>query len=253
MLTSAREHYREQQKLTALALRDVRRHSAGGLSRLAQIIGAYQAAAIALTVGWTPAELREQGIHAPAAGRVSAGALLTEPGAVVERMAKAQSEATFDALVVSLVSDAGRTAAAVDMGSRPALTGYVRSLNPPSCPRCAVLAGRVYRYSTGFSRHPGCDCLMTPTVESIGRELTLDGTDAALHGQVTGLSKGDQFALENGADLGQVVNVRRREAGLSIGSSVIERGGRLTPQGVLRIASDRTEAISLLRRFGYIT
>lgn len=34
--------------------------------------------------------------------------------------------------------------------------GYVRVLNPPSCGRCAILAGRFYRWSAGFQRHPMC-------------------------------------------------------------------------------------------------
>ena len=251
MLTAASEHYRDQQQVSALALREMRRTGDNVLTQ-AQIINAYQVASIDLTLGYTPAELKEQGIDAPAVGTVNRGSLLTDGSAIVDRLGQASSS-TFDALIVSLVQDAGRTAASVDMGRRPAITGHVRSLNPPSCPRCAVLAGRVYRYSDGFARHPGCDCLMTPTTESAGKDLTLDPTDAIKNGQITGLSSGDRAALDAGADLGQVVNVRRKEAGLTIGSSVVSRAGRLTPQGIQRIASDRAEAVELLRRFGYIT
>jgi hypothetical protein len=47
--------------------------------------------------------------------------------------------------------------------------------------------------------------------------------------------------------------VRRKAAGLTVGSSVMVRAGRLTPQACLGLASDRTEALDLLRRYGYIT
>lgn len=253
MLTSASEHYREQQKVAALALREARRRGNSNLMRVAQIIANYQAASAILTLGSTPAELAEQGLDAPPVGRANIGSLLTDGRATVERLAKAASEAAFSTLVVSLVQDAGRTAASVDMGRRPLLTGHVRSLNPPSCSRCAVLAGRVYRYSTGFARHPGCDCLMTPTTVAAGADLITDPTDLIRNGQVTGLSSGDMKALDAGADLGQVVNVRRKEAGLTVGSSVVARVGRLTPQGIQRVATSREEAVELLRRFGYIT
>lgn len=253
MLTSALEHYREQQQVSALALREARRNSSRSLSTIAQIVASYQVAAITLTLGNTPEELSEQDIDAPPVGGVVTGSLLTDGASTVERLDAAASNAMFDSIVLSLVQDAGRTAAAVDIGRRPALTGYVRSLNTPSCSRCAVLAGRVYRYSTGFQRHPRCDCLMTPTTESAGANLVLD-TDAALaRGQITGLSAADKKALDLGADLGQVVNVRRHAAGLSAGSSVVARAVRLTPQGILSLAADREQAIDLLRRFGYIT
>lgn len=252
MLTTAREHYRRQQRVAALALREVAR-TGRDIQRAPQLVAAYQAAAATLTLQWAGAELAEQGIEAPAEGKVAVGALLTTGHATTDRLSKATSDAAFDTIVASLVQDAGRTAAVVDMTSRPAVTGYVRSLTLPSCSRCAILAGRVYRYSTGFLRHPNCDCLMTATTDDIGAELVLDPTDAIRDGLVTGLSSGDLAALDAGADLGQVVNVRKKSAGLTVGSSVVARAGRLTPQGIQQNASDRTEAISLLRRFGYIT
>lgn len=55
----------------------------------------------------------------------------------------------------TLLSDTGRASEQLAMGVRP-VTGYVRMLNPPSCSRCAILAGRFYRKNTGFPRHPKC-------------------------------------------------------------------------------------------------
>lgn len=56
----------------------------------------------------------------------------------------------------SQIADIGRAVTGVGIAARPGLQGYTRFLNPPSCQRCAVLAGRTYRYSTGFRRHPQC-------------------------------------------------------------------------------------------------
>lgn len=53
------------------------------------------------------------------------------------------------------VQQAGRNADHVAMTSSAA-QGYVRLVNPPCCSRCAILAGRFYRWSSGFDRHPHC-------------------------------------------------------------------------------------------------
>lgn len=251
MLTSAREQYRQQQRLTALAVRQARRVEPRGTTEVVRTVTAYQLAAIYLATGSTPDILAEQGIEAPATAGMSPAALLTGGGAA-RLVGAAETPDAFDRIIASLVQDAGRTAAAVDVARRPTLTGYVRSLNPPSCGRCAILAGRVYKYSTGFQRHPLCDCLMTPTTEAAGQDLVTDPTALVDKGLINGLSKGDIEALRLGADLGQVVNVRRKKAGLTVGSSVLRRANRLTPQGVLEVASDREQAIELLKRYGYL-
>jgi hypothetical protein len=70
--------------------------------------------------------------------------------------------ASVEQLIVSEIQDAGRTASQVEMVTRPEWQNYVRMLNPPSCARCAILAGRIYRDLDAFDRHPGCDCVMVP-------------------------------------------------------------------------------------------
>lgn len=250
LLQSAREQYAAQQKINASAVLTARRK--GSAKDVAVVIAAHQAEAVALAFGSTPELLAEQGIDAPPGGIASLSSVLSHVDDVTPLAQKAKAAGTLDRLVLALVMDASRTAATVDLGRRPRLTGYVRSLNAPSCSRCAVLAGRVYRYSTGFQRHPRCDCLMTPTVTSTGRNLVIDPMRAVRDGQVRGLSKGDMQALDAGADLNQVVNVRRESAGLVVGSSVFTRGNRLTPQGIARIASDRDEALELLKQHGYV-
>jgi hypothetical protein len=219
---------------------------------VAQGVTAYQLASIQLALASAVDELSEQSIAAPAVARVNPGGLLTDGGPLVAMLERSATASRFDVLVASLVQDAASTATTVDMARRPALTGHVRTLNPPSCGRCAVLAGRVYPSSEAFQRHPRCDCVMTPTTLADGLDLTIDGTAAAKAGHVRGLSRGDVEAIDAGADLGQVVNIRRKAAGLRDGSSVITRAGRLTPQGIMRVASDRPQAIELMRRYGYL-
>lgn len=253
MLRSASREYAQQQRLTALAVNESLRLSARGTVVVAQAIQTYQAAAVALSLGALGAVLDEQGIDASQSASVIPGALLTDPRAVSGMLDKVDSTATAARLVQTFVRDAGRTARATDMATRPAATGYVRSLQAPSCARCAILAGRVYRYSQGFQRHPRCDCLMTPTNNTVGRDLVTDPMDMFEKGQIRDLSKSDAEAVRAGADLSQVVNVRRASAGLTEGSSVMVRAGRLTPQGCLSFASDRAESLTLLRRYGYIT
>jgi len=68
--------------------------------------------------------------------------------------ALASGEASLVRIAGTQVQDTGRAAVAVGMVTRPSVTGWIRMLNPPSCGRCAVLAGRRYRVSEGFLRHP---------------------------------------------------------------------------------------------------
>jgi hypothetical protein len=67
------------------------------------------------------------------------------------------------------VADSGRAAAGVDTATRKNV-GYVRMLNPPSCSRCSILAGRFYRWNNGFNRHPKCDCVHVQTTAKAAAE-----------------------------------------------------------------------------------
>ncbi len=251
MLRSAADQYVEQQQIAALGLSQARRAGGRSAVQAAKVVNRYQAASALLALEFVPLILSEQGISDRAVGRPVVDSLVTG-SATVGLLDQTQTAQAFDRLVLSLIQDAGRTATSVDMATRPAVTGYVRSLRAPSCSRCAILAGRVYRYSTGFDRHPRCDCLMTPTNEASGRDLVTDPTDLLNKGQITGLSKADAQAVADGADLGQVVNVRSKSAGLTVGSSVMARAGRPTPFGIYRMTSTKAEALTLLRRFGYV-
>ena len=197
--------------------------------------------------------LLEQGIDVAAEALLNSTAFATSL-TVFEQMAEgiaADQEAEFARLVASLTQDAGRAAQEVAIAVRPNI-GHVRYLSPPSCSRCAVLAGRVYRYSEGFERHTGCDCVMIPTTLA-NPDFTQDPVDLMERGLVRGLSKADRAAILAGADFNKVVNVRAKAAGLSESGRVLSRNGKMTPEAIFRAAGDDRDALAeLLESNGYV-
>jgi hypothetical protein len=194
--------------------------------------------------------LAEQEIDSIADAMLNLLAFTTEPQALTRMVAATDTDAEFERMVESIVQDAARAAESVSVTVRPDIW-HIRYVNPPCCSRCAVLAGRVYRFSDGFDRHPNCDCSMIPT--TVAAPFAQSPSDLVEQGLVTDLSKADRKAIQDGADISQVVNVRRRAAGLREPGRVLARGGRPTPEGIYRMTADRVEAVSLLRKFGYIT
>lgn len=141
----------------------------------------------------------------------------------------------------TILSDTARSVEAVGMYTRP-VSGYVRMLNPPSCARCAVLAGRFYRKNAGFDRHPGCDCRHIPASEAVAGDLRLnvsdyyDSLDDAGKVKFAG-SKANAQAIADGADPTQIVNAYRRTAGMRFAQvSPIKRefGNKYTTEGATR-------------------
>lgn len=59
-------------------------------------------------------------------------------------------------MVASEVADAGSGAAGVAMAANRRVKGYVRQVRAGACARCAILAGRWYRYNADFARHKRC-------------------------------------------------------------------------------------------------
>lgn len=188
--------------------------------------------------------------------------------------------------VGTVLSDTGRAAEKVGMAVRP-VGGYVRMLNPPSCSRCAVLAGAFYRSSTPFRRHFLCDCRHIPAAESVAGDLAVDvdayfeSLPAAEQDRI--FTKAGAEAIREGADINQVVNARRgmntattasgrrvlapvriggqdvfitRESITRRGSASIartgRRGGRLMPETIQQVATDKDDFIRLLRANGYV-
>lgn len=249
MLASASREYDDQQRLAALAVAEAERLAPRGSILVAQTVQQYQAAAIEVSMEALAAILAEQGIAQAADAVVQPVALLGGVQALSGMLDAADTNAAFARLVQTLVGDAQRTARAVDAFTRPAVTGYVRSLRPPSCSRCVILAGRVYTHSTGFLRHPQDDCLMTPTSDTIGPQLITDPMEAFEKGWIKDLSKKDTQAVLDGDNLASVVNVHRRGAGLSVGSSVTDQ---TSPQDLMAALTDRLDAFAALRSAGFI-
>lgn len=211
----------------------------------------YQVAQAQLAEQATVAMLQAQDIDVAADALLNSSAFTTARDSFEAMLDQVDTDWQFDQLVVSMIQDAGRAAQSVSIAARPHI-GYVRMLNPPSCARCAVLGGRVYRYSQGFLRHPGDDCAMLPTTVA-NDQYAQDPTELAKAGLVTGLSKADQRAIiEGGADIGQIVNVRLRKAGLTESGRVLSRRGRATPEAIYRANPTREEALAALQAAGYL-
>lgn len=204
-----------------------------------------------LAAGAVTAILNEQAIAAEPEVALSLAGFTTPADTFAKITRGIKADVDFRRIVESITQDAGRAAQSVSVATRENVA-YVRHLNLPSCSRCAILAGRVYRWSTGFQRHPGCDCVMIPTTLA-NDDLTYDPVELARNGQMTGLSKADRQAVLDGADVGQVVNIRGRAAGLSESGTVLLRAGRMTPEAIYRVADgDRQRALDLLAQHGYV-
>ncbi|MFW3459695.1 hypothetical protein ACN24K_01710 [Streptomyces microflavus] len=198
----------------------------------------------------------------------------------------ASGAAVLDLLIRTVIADTGRAADLIGMIVRPAITSYVRVVELPACARCIVLASREYTLTTGFQRHPRCDCTMapvtrtfTPTVTS-AKQVFAQMTDAQRH---KAFGAAAVKAIGDGADIEQVVNARRgmttatyyRRTVQTTTEGITRRGiagsrskkfqrvagnrystaksPRLMPEEIYRLAEgDREHAIRLLRRHAYI-
>lgn len=180
-------------------------------------------------------------------------------------------------VVQTQIADASREAAGVAVIVRPHV-GYTRLVNPPCCKRCAPLAGKFFKSNTGFARHPGCDCRHVPSTEA-------NWTDVGSFigpSDVRDLTKAERHAIDDGADMNQVLNTKRAgqlsDDGMTTREGTTKRGfagarlaaasgaegakkgkyttatkARLTPKGIYTLAGDdRGEALKLLREYGYI-
>lgn len=294
----AAQHYARQAALAVLALQAARKawrrvdpmrlDSWVALARpLHGTIAAVQYAAAVDAARYIPASLAAQGVSTTALAEVVPGAfagvasdgrplatLLDQPRIrVLTRVgegaapaeAMAAGLAQLEMIAVTQVQDAGRAAAGAGIVVRPHVAGYVRHLRPPSCSRCAILAGQFYRWNTGFLRHPRCDCRHVPvsSTELYRDEVTsprayFDSLPVAEQNLV--FTNAGARAIRDGADPAAVVNARRGmyEAGgrsltrFSTTRRGVVRGQRLMPEQIYADAVDRDDAIRLLERHGYV-
>jgi len=121
----------------------------------------------------------------------------------------------------TMLSDTGRSAEKVSGGAHKVKL-WTRMLNPPSCGRCVVLAGRVTSHQTPFLRHPGCDCRNVPSTEDTGDDARTDphaylsDLSEAEQDRVLG-SKANGQAFRDGADMNQIINAYRKAGAVRSG------------------------------------
>lgn len=300
------EHYKRIQRLQTAGLLVARRAWGSidpanlsvswdrNMALIIPAITAYQEQAAVSGAGYAAATLAAQGLYeapqhfvdpAAFAGTASDGrtleGLLFAPATRVKaligqgmpvRQAVEAGKSALDTLVRTQIADAGRAAAGVDIATRHN-TGYVRMLNPPSCARCSVLAGRFYRWNAGFDRHPRCDCVHVASTQSAIEGGASEGLIHDPYEYFQSLPKVEQDrqysiagaqAIRDGSDLSQVVNARRgmQPGGLTTTEGTSRRGAfraaggrgkRLTPEGIYQQADgDREKALQLLEKNGYI-
>lgn len=158
----------------------------------------------------------------------------------------------LETLTRTQVADAGRGASGVAIAARPRV-GYVRVVVAPCCQRCAVLAGKRFRFNQGFLRHPKCRCRHAPEADEFPSGYKADIRPEDVHD----LTEDQRKAIGDGANLNQVINSHRAGRRSSDGMTTSEgyvpkRGARLTPEGVYRVSSTREEAVERLRDNGYL-
>lgn len=282
------DHYEEQKRLAVAALAAAKRQwgRMGGdwdaswrevAPRMVAVMAAAQLGSARQGAAYVPEALAQQGMRPQVLGRVVPQALagraadgrpldsLLSLSVLKSRQAGDLDAgwAFLEAAFESEIEDAARQASVVAMAARPK-TGWVRVANTPCCADCAVLAGKFYKVNEGFLRHPHCRCFHLPTTVA-NPDVSGPSFDPPVD-QITGLSASERKALDLGADLSQVVNSRRgaskmttaagttsrSASGRALGARRGQRVQRLSPEGVMAIASDDDEARALLRRFGYL-
>ena len=192
--------------------------------------------------------------------------------------------------VASILSDTARTASLVSAKSRSPYAHYVRVLTPPSCGRCAVLAGQ-FSGKIAFERHPNCDCTAAWSddegalakhyayAEDYLNSLNDDDLQHVLG------SRANARAWKDGADLNQLVNAYRKKGDVRVAQELyngqrvkityngttrrsvahyqMEKAGlvarnqratmRLMPESIYQIAGDNQAlALKLLRTYGWL-
>ena len=250
--------------------------------QIKEVVHVGRAASASSAVQYTPALLAETRQVAPAVGRVNTAAFLSSApdgrsmsalldesvihaktavknGASATR-ALSMTETWLSGMLLTVMADTRRGVVGADIVQRPAIAGYTRMLNPPSCSRCAILAGKWFRWNSGFQRHPRCDCLHVPsTSKAFAQE---SGFFSDPYEYFNSLSKDQQEkvfgriesrAIRDGADIFRVENVKLRGLATAKGNLRFGTPSRVTVDDIYRTAGTRTNAIRMMEQEGYIT
>lgn len=174
---------------------------------------------------------------------------------IAEALAAASS--FIGGVALTMLADTRRDVYQADMVQRPRVSGYVRMLNPPSCSRCVVLAGKRFLWNQGFQRHPRCDCIHIPAAESVAGDMTVDP-----YAYFKGLSEKDQSryfgkieaqAIRDGADISRVVNFGSRGLGTAAGNARFGTPFKRTLEDIYGRGGTRNVIVSDLQYHGWIT
>lgn len=247
-------------------------------SRILGVVQQGRTAAVRLAIPYTPAVLSETNVIAPAVGGLVAGrftrdapdgremASLLDEALIVTKSAVRDGSTVAEALsrggswltttTLTVMADTRRQVYHADIIQRPSLGGYARMLNPPSCARCVVLAGKWFAWNKGFLRHPLCDCIHIPSPESSGQDYTTDPTEyfnsLTPEQQARAFTKTGARAIRDGADVSRVVNVNQRGLGTAKGARRFGTPSRMTVDDIYRTAGTRANAIRMLQAEGYV-
>ena len=277
-LARARNHYRNQQKVALAGVRAARQvvktapSPQAATASVTTTLATYQLASALNGARTMATEAGRDLLTSPAAfaGTTQLGWPIETPiETIVDRLAgdlereaqrlTDQMLAGLDLFVQSEIIAAGADAASVEIAAGPEWTNYVRVLDLPSCDRCVILAGRIYRDLEGFPRHPKCDCQHWPVdswAEAEAAGLVTDPMVAFERGQIGGyviqpdgsqkwkpsLSKADTQAIRDGADIQEIVNAKRgggrRPEGMTnaITAEIFGRTVKATTEGTTRRA-----------------
>ena len=244
MLASATEYYTRQQRLTLAAIIRAAKAKGGGSAEVAKVVAAFQVLAVREAAAALDNMLDEQRIDIAPVGRVVPISLVGSTSAGFPMQTVFQqptSDAVFDMIVATQLQDVARNMVGLGVAARPRM-GYVRQISAGACSRCAVLAGRFYRWSDGFLRHPRCNCKNIPAREgdsvsdiTMTRDEYFRGLSTAEQDRV--FSKAGAQALRDGADMSQVVNVYRRSAGMQfaqVSPVKLKDGLKFTTEGTTK-------------------
>lgn len=264
VLRASEAQYLQQQRYATVGLAAARRAwNLGSPAGMLPALTVLQGLAATNGVNGVEAILAEQNIAAPASGAVNTDLLAgiaSDGRPLGSLLEQASTLAALELMVVTQLADAARIAAGLSIATRQDV-GWTRMVNPPCCARCAILAGKFFRWNDGFQRHPACDCTHIPTREDVVGDVRTDPQALFNQGMVNGVTKAEQKAISAGADLNQVVNARRSIYMDPAGRRFTREGTtnkaldgpRPTPYQIYREAKeDQGVALRLLTRFGYV-
>lgn len=238
-----------------------------------------RAATVHAAIQYTPAVLAETGqTAAPYGALVPAAFLDTEPNGMrvgttldlaptlaktavgrglAPSAAVGQVSRWMTGTSLTMLADTRRDVYQADIIQRPTISGYVRMLTPPSCRDCVILAGKHYRWNTGFQRHPRCDCIHIPASEALAGDLTTDPyayfrslseeEQARVFGEV------EAQAIRDGADIYRAVNLSNRGLATAAGNRRYGTPFKRTLEDIYRRDPDRRFVVANMQHHGWIT